>query len=249
MVIPRVPPLITAVPFFSSTRPRALMSSVPPGSTVTPSSATVPSDTACLKASMTSSTSSRAAEQTTSISTAADAESQRLASVTVSAASQVPTWLAVKVGLATVSELRSPPTPGDRLQAKSWGAVPPLTGGASPSTVDWPKSMTRSGPGSATGTDAPSGVKVKSVITTSIGDPPAGTVPLSLDNSLTRFFEWTSDEIRFLALEGYYCPLDFPPESVIHEYVYDHDPAFDHYVPTEGREAFRFNLCGIELMV
>ncbi len=69
------------------------------------------------------------------------------------------------------------------------------------------------------------------------------TLPdLSIDPALTRFFTWMPDQIRFLALSGHHCPLDFPLLSVIHEFVYDEEPASDHYVPTEGRETFRFNL-------
>ncbi len=69
------------------------------------------------------------------------------------------------------------------------------------------------------------------------------TLPdLSVDPALTRFYTWSADQIHFSALSGHHCPLDFPLPSVIHEYVYDHQPMSDHYVPTEGRETFRFNL-------
>jgi hypothetical protein len=69
------------------------------------------------------------------------------------------------------------------------------------------------------------------------------TLPdLSLDPALTRFFTWQSDQVHFLALAGYHCPLDYPNPDVIHEWTFYDDPGSSHYVPDEGRETFRFNL-------
>ncbi len=69
------------------------------------------------------------------------------------------------------------------------------------------------------------------------------TIPaLTKDPALTRFFTWKPCLIRFVALQGHHCPFDFPAESLIHEFIYTHDPDSNHFVPTEGRAAFRFNL-------
>jgi len=74
------------------------------------------------------------------------------------------------------------------------------------------------------------------------------TIPdLSADAALTRFFTWQPDGIEFVAVEGHHTPFDYSDTDVIHRYVYPDDadvkyPDADHFVPTEGRESFRFNL-------
>ncbi len=69
------------------------------------------------------------------------------------------------------------------------------------------------------------------------------TIPdLGGNPALTRFFRWEQDHIQFVALQGHHSPSNYPPESVIDQYLYLHDPERGHYVPTEGRESFRFNL-------
>lgn len=69
------------------------------------------------------------------------------------------------------------------------------------------------------------------------------TIPdLGSDPALTRFFTWSQDQIEFSALRGDSSPANYPPGSVIDHYVYQHDPSAGHYVPTTGRESFRFNL-------
>ena len=61
------------------------------------------------------------------------------------------------------------------------------------------------------------------------------TIPdLSDDAALTRLVTWSPGEVRFVALG--------PGDDVIHEFVYTGDPEMDHFVPTAGRAAFRFNL-------
>ena len=59
---------------------------------------------------------------------------------------------------------------------------------------------------------------------------------------LTRFFRWEPGGIRFVALRGLHGPFGFPPEDVIHEHEYLHNPGVSHLVPTRGRERFRVNL-------
>ncbi len=69
------------------------------------------------------------------------------------------------------------------------------------------------------------------------------TLPdLSSNPALTRFFTWQPEQIEFVALQGHHSPCDVPTESVIDEYLYRDDPNSDHFVPTAGRETFRFNL-------
>jgi hypothetical protein len=69
------------------------------------------------------------------------------------------------------------------------------------------------------------------------------TIPdLTLDPGLTRFFKWTSSRIKFMALRGSHSPFSYPPGDVIWEHTYREDPGANHFVPTEGRESFRFNL-------
>lgn len=69
------------------------------------------------------------------------------------------------------------------------------------------------------------------------------TIPdLTLDSRLTRFFTWAPDRIKFVALRGFHDPHLYPPGDRIHQYTYLHDPGSNHFVPTEGRESFRFNL-------
>jgi len=69
------------------------------------------------------------------------------------------------------------------------------------------------------------------------------TLPdLSGDPALTRFFTWQQDRIEFVVLRGHRSPSNFPANAVIDEHVYLHDPSKNNFVPTEGRESFRFNL-------
>ena len=69
------------------------------------------------------------------------------------------------------------------------------------------------------------------------------TVPnQSSDPTLTRFFNWQADSIDFVALTGAHDPGSYSQSDVIGQYYYQHNPAADHFVPTEGRENFRFNL-------
>ena len=65
---------------------------------------------------------------------------------------------------------------------------------------------------------------------------------LSADAALTRFFTWRADRIDFTALRGHHSAFSFPPASVIETFPYLHDPGVLHFVPSEGRERFRFNL-------
>jgi hypothetical protein len=67
--------------------------------------------------------------------------------------------------------------------------------------------------------------------------PDQGTNP-----ALTRFFRWEQNHIQFVALTGHQSPSNYPPQSVIDQFLYLHDPSIGHYVPTVGRENFRFNL-------
>jgi hypothetical protein len=69
------------------------------------------------------------------------------------------------------------------------------------------------------------------------------TIPdLSADATLTRFFNWEPNQIEFVALRGHHAPDDFAPEDLIDEHLYTTDPSLDHFVPTAGRQRFRFNL-------
>jgi hypothetical protein len=65
---------------------------------------------------------------------------------------------------------------------------------------------------------------------------------LTGDAALTRFFTWEPCRVRFVALRGHHSPFDFPDGSLIHEWTYTQDPTIGHFVPTEGRAAFRLNL-------
>jgi hypothetical protein len=65
---------------------------------------------------------------------------------------------------------------------------------------------------------------------------------LSSNARLTRFLTWQRCQVRFVALRGAHSPFDFPPRKRIHEFIYDHEPAANHFVPRKGRAAFRFNL-------
>ena len=69
------------------------------------------------------------------------------------------------------------------------------------------------------------------------------TIPdLSANAALTRLFNWESEQIEFVALHGKHSACLFPDDAIIDDYVYDHDSSLNHFVPTEGREQFRFNL-------
>jgi hypothetical protein len=65
---------------------------------------------------------------------------------------------------------------------------------------------------------------------------------LTADAALTRIFIWGPQSIEFVALRGHHSPFNYSQQDVIDRFVYAHDPAANHYVPTAGREAFRFNL-------
>jgi CSLREA domain-containing protein len=69
------------------------------------------------------------------------------------------------------------------------------------------------------------------------------TIPdLSSDPALTRFFTWRKDQIEFTALSGHHAQNSFSADDVIDQNTYSHDPPGNHFVPTMGRESFRFNL-------
>jgi len=69
------------------------------------------------------------------------------------------------------------------------------------------------------------------------------TVPdLSSDPRLSRWFDWGPARVDFTTALGDVTPCNPAPSSVIHEFSYSHNPASSHYVPSEGRERFRFNL-------
>lgn len=69
------------------------------------------------------------------------------------------------------------------------------------------------------------------------------TIPdLGAAPALTRFFRWRPQRINFVALSGYYSPSSYPRESVIDQFRYTEDAAVNRFVPTRGRESFRFNL-------
>lgn len=65
---------------------------------------------------------------------------------------------------------------------------------------------------------------------------------LSGDPTLTRWFTWQAGQVDFVAARGSHEPGTDPGGDLIHDWSYAHDPASGHYVPTEGRESFRFNL-------
>lgn len=65
---------------------------------------------------------------------------------------------------------------------------------------------------------------------------------VSSDPALTRFMKWEQDRINFVALRGQQNTSQFPPESIIDQFSYLHNPSQGHYVPTAGRASFRFNL-------
>lgn len=58
----------------------------------------------------------------------------------------------------------------------------------------------------------------------------------------TRAFIWKPESIRFLTLDGVQSPHNYPPASVIDDWLYLHDPASGHSVPKHGRERVRLNL-------
>jgi hypothetical protein len=69
------------------------------------------------------------------------------------------------------------------------------------------------------------------------------TIPnLGADPALTRFFTWRPTRIDFVALSGHHSPFSYPLGSVIDQFSYIEDVATNHFVPTTGRESFRFNL-------
>jgi hypothetical protein len=69
------------------------------------------------------------------------------------------------------------------------------------------------------------------------------TIPnLGVDPALTRFFTWRPNRIDFVALSGHLSPFSYPSGSVIDQFSYIEDAATNHFVPTPGRESFRFNL-------
>jgi hypothetical protein len=69
------------------------------------------------------------------------------------------------------------------------------------------------------------------------------TIPdLSTDPALTRFFTWAPEQVRSVALLGYHSPSSLPQEALIDEFLYMQDAGLNHFIPTEGRAAFRFNL-------
>lgn len=73
------------------------------------------------------------------------------------------------------------------------------------------------------------------------------TIPdLSAAPELTQFFTWRACEVRFVTLQGIHSPFNFPPQDIIHEFVYADDPSLNHIVPSAGRARFRFNLWIIE---
>jgi hypothetical protein len=67
------------------------------------------------------------------------------------------------------------------------------------------------------------------------------SIPNATDPSLTRFFTWTPNSIQFVALQGLQNISGYPASSVIDQLNYTTDSSSGHYVPTKGREQFRFN--------
>ena len=65
---------------------------------------------------------------------------------------------------------------------------------------------------------------------------------LSSNPGLTRIMVWRPESLRFVTLKGNYSPTNYPPEAVVNDYTYSHDPATGHYVPVPGREHVHFNL-------
>lgn len=60
--------------------------------------------------------------------------------------------------------------------------------------------------------------------------------------TLTRYFDWTADRIRFGAAAGKLSPGAFSTTAPIHTSVYQHNPSAGRRVPPAGRQRFRFNL-------
>lgn len=59
---------------------------------------------------------------------------------------------------------------------------------------------------------------------------------------LSRSIDWSADKIEFNALAGQHTPCDQAAADLIDNYVYLHNPSLNQYVPSAGRERFRFNL-------
>lgn len=58
---------------------------------------------------------------------------------------------------------------------------------------------------------------------------------------LSRFIDWSADQLVFTALAGQHTPCS-GNTTVIDTYTYTHSPGLSQHVPDEGRERFRFNL-------
>ncbi|MCR9248558.1 MAG: hypothetical protein NXI31_26320 [bacterium] len=59
---------------------------------------------------------------------------------------------------------------------------------------------------------------------------------------LTRYFRWSPSAIEFVAVDGAETPCSAAGQPAYIRATYLHDPSRQHYVPTPGRERFRFNL-------
>lgn len=69
------------------------------------------------------------------------------------------------------------------------------------------------------------------------------TLPdLAADPRVSRWFDWRETSVHFSTVLGDLTPCNFPAAALVHTFDYAHDPSQSHYVPTEGRERFRFNL-------
>ena len=68
------------------------------------------------------------------------------------------------------------------------------------------------------------------------------TPPLTQSATLTRYFDWTADRIRFGVAPGKLSPGSFTATTPIHTSVYVHNPSAGRRVPPAGRQRFRFNL-------
>jgi len=60
--------------------------------------------------------------------------------------------------------------------------------------------------------------------------------------TLTTFMDWQPDAVAFGSALGRQHPCILPPASVVHEFLFQHDPGQQHDVPSEGQASFRFNL-------